>query len=145
MTRINVYLTFDGNCFEAFEYYKSIFGGDYLFIGKFDEMPEEDRAGLSESELKRIMHVSLPISKETVLMGSDSVPSFGQTVTTGNNFSISVHTDSKENANRYFEKLSDAGTIIMPMADTFWGSYFGTCTDKFGINWMVNMDQTSKK
>jgi PhnB protein len=141
MTRVNVYLTFDGNCYEAFEFYKSVFGGEFLYVGRFDEMPaEEGLPKIPESEKNRIMHISLPISEETILMGSDSSPSFGEKLISGNNFSISVHTDSKEKADQFFNKLSEGGKVTMPMNKTYWGSYFGMCTDKFSINWMVNMD-----
>ena len=87
------------------------------------------------------MHVSLPISKETILMGSDST-SFSGDVTFGNNFSVSINTDSKEEADKLFNGLSVSGNIIMPMEKTFWGAYFGMFTDKFGINWMINFDET---
>ena len=94
----------------------------------------------SEEEGNRIKHVSLPISKETILMGSDST-SFSGEVTFGNNFSVSINTDSKEEADKLFNGLSAGGKITMPMEKTFWGAYFGMFTDKFGINWMVNFDE----
>ena len=87
------------------------------------------------------MHVSLPVSKETVLMGSDAVDGFGPPVTVGNNFGISINTDSTTEADKLFNSLSAGGTVTMPMGDTFWGAYFGMFTDKFGINWMVNFDK----
>ena len=147
MTTVNIYLTFNGNCLEAFEFYKSVFGGDFPYVGKFSEMPEEACGGkpIPEEDKDKIMHISLPISKETVLMGSDTSESFGHKVTIGNNFSISITTDTKAEADRIFAALSEGGKVLMPMADSFWGSYFGMFTDKFDVNWMVSVDLGEKK
>ena len=145
MTSVNVYLTFKGNCEEAFNFYKSVFGGEFGYIGRFKDMPPMDGKPVPANEADKIMHVSLPISKETSLMGSDSSDAFGHVTTIGNNFSISVNTDSKSNADNLFKKLSAGGSVNMPMADTFWGSYFGMCTDKFGINWMMSVEQAQDK
>lgn len=141
MATVNVYLTFNGNTEEAFNFYKSVFGGEFSYIGKFKDMPQsEDHPPLSPEEGERIMHVSLPISKETILMGSDST-SFSGDVTFGNNFSVSINTDSREEADRLFSGLSNGGKVIMPMETTFWGAYFGMFVDQFGINWMINFDE----
>ena len=91
------------------------------------------------------MHVSLPISSETVLMGSDSSEAFGMATTMGNNFSISINAESVEESDRLFNGLSEGGKVTMPMANTFWGAYFGMFTDKFGIQWMVNHDVNPQK
>jgi len=144
MTTVNVYLTFNGNCEEAFNFYKSVFGGEFAFIGRFKDMPPSDGKTIPASDADKIMHVSLPVSKETILMGSDSSEGFGPPIVAGNNFSVSINTDSKLNADSYFTKLSAGGTTGMPMSDTFWGSYFGMFTDKFGINWMVSFDANQK-
>ena len=141
MATVNVYLTFNGNTEEAFNFYKSVFGGEFSYIGKFKDMPQsEDHPPLSPEENERIMHVSLPISKETILMGSDST-SFSGDVTFGNNFSVSINTGSREEADRLFNGLSNKGKVIMPMETTFWGAYFGMFVDQFGINWMINFDE----
>lgn len=141
MASVNIYLTFNGNTEEAFNFYKSVFGGEFSYLGRFKDMPADDNCPPpTEAELDKIMHVSLPISKETVLMASDSTEGSG-TVAFGNNFAVSINADNKEEANRLFNGLSAGGKIIMPMADTFWGAYFGMFVDKFGINWMVNFDQ----
>lgn len=95
---------------------------------------------LSEEVGNKIMHVSLPISDETVLMGSDTNEAFGPQANFGNNISLSINTFSEDEANDIFEKLSKGGEITMPLAKTFWGAYFGMFIDKFGINWMVNYD-----
>ncbi|HRI86333.1 MAG TPA: VOC family protein [Ignavibacteria bacterium] len=141
MTTVNVYLTFNGNCLEAFNFYKTVFGGEFPYVGTFGEMPSgEGMPPVPDSEKDKIMHISLPVSKETTIMGSDSSEAFGQSTVIGNNFSISINTDSKEEADRFFKGLSEGGKVTMPMSNTFWGAYFGMFTDKFGINWMVNTE-----
>src|SRR5436190_15519004 len=131
MATINIYLTFNGNCEEAFMFYKSVFGGEFPYIGRFKDMPVGEDPKLKPGEENRIMHVSLPISKETVLMGSDTGGEWAPGFQQGNNFSISVNTDSKEEADRLFNGLSAGGKVVMPQSDTFWGDYFGMFTDKF--------------
>lgn len=144
MARINAYLTFDGTCEEAFNFYKSVFGGDFPMVGKFGDMPpQEGMPPISDEVKNRIMHMSLPISAETVLMGSDTMPGIHDHQV-GNNISLSINTDSREEADRIFNGLSAGGKVSMPLADTFWGAYFGMWTDKFGINWMVNYDDPAK-
>lgn len=139
MPAINVYLNFDGDCEAAFNFYKSVFGGEFTYIGKFKDMPsQEGMSLLSEDEGNRVMHVALPISKETILMGSDTGGEWASSFKQGNNFSISISADSKDNADLLFSGLSDGGQVTMPMADTFWGDYFGMFVDKFGINWMIS-------
>ena len=136
---LNTYLTFEDNCREAFEFYRSIFGGEFTFISTFREGPEDME--IPEEDLDRIMHVSLPIGN-SVLMGSDSSSAFCPPLVVGNNFSLSFEAESKEHADAVFAKLSDGGAVNMPMADAFWGAYFGACTDKFGINWQVIAEQS---
>ncbi len=141
MTTVNVYLLFDGRCREAFEFYRSVFGGEFDSISTFGEMPPQEGHPPMPAEMKEmIMHVSLPVSKETVLMGSDNGGETGPPVQYGNNFSILVNTDSKEETEKIFNALSDGGTITMPLEKTFWNAYFGMLTDRFGVNWMVNLD-----
>jgi PhnB protein len=142
MTTVNVYLNFEGNCEEAFNFYKSIFGGEFSYLGRFKDMPpQEGIPSVTAEEGEKIMHVSLPISKETILMASDTGGEWCAKVTQGNNFSVSVNTDSQKEADRLFNGLSAGGKVTMPMEKTFWGSYFGMFTDKFGINWMVSFDE----
>lgn len=142
MATVNPYLTFDSTCAEAFEFYKSVFGGEFSYLGKFKDMPPMEGQGpMSDADGEKVMHVSLPISKETVLMGSDSSEAFGQATIIGNNFSVSINTDSQEEADKLFGGLSVGGKVTMPMSKTFWGAYFGMFTDKFGIQWMVNFDE----
>lgn len=142
MTRINIYLTFDGNCRTAFDYYRSVFGGDFASAMTFNEMPpSEEGPSFTEEEGKRIMHISLPISAETVLMGSDTAGPWAAEHKPGNNFSISVNTDAKGKADRFFEQLSQGGQVTMPMEQTFWGDYFGMVIDQFGISWMISFNE----
>ncbi len=137
MTAVNPYLNFSGNCEEAFDFYQSVFGGEFIMVMRFKDVPAEYQMAASEAE--KIMHVSLPIGPGTILMGSDTPAAMGPT-TTGNNFSISISTDSQAEATKLFNGLSASGQITMPLDKTFWGAYFGMCTDKFGIQWMVSYD-----
>jgi len=141
MTTVNVYLTFNGNCEEAFNFYKSVFGGEFGYIGRFKDMPPVDGKSASPKDAEKIMHVSLPVSRETCLMGSDAMEGFGLPLKEGNNFGISINTDSTAEADKLFNSLSAGGKVTMPMGDTFWGAYFGMFTDKYGISWMVNFDK----
>lgn len=146
MASINPYLIFNGNCEEAFLFYKSVFGGEFPYIGKFSDMPPSDDPNCpppSADEANRIMHVSLPIGN-TILMGSDSTSQSGD-VAIGANVSISINTDSKAEADKLFNGLSAGGNVIMPMQGTFWGAYFGMFTDKFSIHWMLNFDEAPQK
>lgn len=141
MATVNVYLTFDGNCEGAFNFYKSAFGGDLRNLSRFDEMPPQEGMPPLSDELKhRVMHVGLPISAETILMGSDTLPGMSPVITVGNNFSVSIGVSSKEEADKLCAALSAGGKVTMPLEVTFWGAYFGMWMDKFGINWMINYD-----
>lgn len=143
MTTINPYLIFNGDCEAAFLFYQSVFGGEIPYMGKFNEMPiDENSPKLSEVDANRVMHVCLPIGN-TMLMGSDSNEASGA-VTFGNNFSVSINVESIAEADRIFNGLSAGGNAYMPMIKTFWGAYFGMFTDKFGVNWMVNFDESQK-
>jgi PhnB protein len=141
MAQVNPYLMFNGNCEAAFLFYKSVFGGEFQSFNRFGEMPQDDNCEpLDDTTKNLIMHVSFPISSETILMGSDTSESFGNTATIGNNISLSINTNSREEADKLFEGLSKDGKVTMPLQDTFWEAYFGMFTDKFGINWMINCD-----
>jgi PhnB protein len=142
MASINPYLTFAGSCEEAFNFYKSVFGGEFPYVGRFKDMPSENP--IPESEGNKIMHISLPIIKETTLMGSDSSEAFGHVTVVGNNFSISINAENEDEAKRLFDGLSAGGKVTMPLNKTFWGALFGMFTDKFGIQWMVNYDYEQK-
>ena len=139
MTTVNVYLTFDGNCREAFEFYQSIFGGAFSAVNKFSEMPPAEGMPPIPEEMKgRLMHISLPISGETVLMGSDTMPGMSPEIVHGNNFSLSVLPENLDRGKSIFAALSEGGTVTMPFEKAFWGAYYGMLVDKYGIQWMVN-------
>lgn len=139
MARFNPYLNFNGNTEEAFNFYKSVFGGEFVVLQRFKDTPEADKVSAEDAD--KIMHVALPLGKDTILMATDALESMGQKLVVGNNFSISIGTDTKEEADRLFNELSAGGLIDMPLEDTFWGDYFGAFTDQFGIQWMVNYNE----
>jgi PhnB protein len=140
---INPYLTFPGNCEEAFNFYRSVFGGEFPYIGRFKDMPPmEGQPPLSEAAGNMIMHVSLPIGHGTILMGSDSSDEWGHATTIGNNFSLSINAKNRAEADRIYSALSEGGQSTMPMNQTFWGSYFGMLTDRFKIQWMVSHEES---
>lgn len=136
MAKMNPYLNFDGKTEEAFNFYKSVFGGEFMSVHKMGDMP--DGSQLPEGERNRIMHIALPIDEHTTLMGSDTVPSMGHKLVEGNNVQLSLHPENREEADRLFNGLSAGGQVEMPLQDTFWGAYFGSFKDKYGIQWMVN-------
>jgi len=139
MVKFSTYITFDGQCEAAFEFYRSVFETEFEDINRFSEIPpQEGQPPISEELGNRIMHVVLPVNEHMVLYGSDTMPEHNHIA--GNNFSLSIITETKEEADHFFSKLSEEGVITMPIVDTFWGAYFGMFTDKFGIQWMVNYD-----
>ena len=137
MAKVNPYINFAGNTEDAFNFYKAVFGGEFLSIQRFSDT--EFGAQMPENEREMIMHVSLPIGSNIILMGTDFVPSMGQQLTPGNNFSLALSTDSVEQADNYFSELSAGGTVTMPLETASWGAYFGMLTDKFGLGWMVSI------
>lgn len=137
MIKINTYLNFAGNTEEAFNFYKSVLGGELTPIVRFKDMPIAGVKIPKEDENK-VMHVGLSIDKDQMLMATDTLESLGQKLVIGNNVYISIHPETKEEANRIFNALSAGGTVEMPIADQPWGDYYGSLKDKFGIQWMVN-------
>jgi PhnB protein len=142
MATINPYLNFNGNTEEAFNFYKQVFGGEFTSLQRIKETPMA--AQFPASEQNRLMHVSLPIGKGNVLMASDILESMGHKLTNGNNYHISVSTESEAETTRLFNALSAGGKVTMPLEKTFWGSFFGMCIDKFGVQWMVSYDYNQK-
>lgn len=124
MTQINPYLTFNGKCEEAFNFYKSVFGGEFKELARFKDMPPSESHEMPKNVKEKMMHMSLPISKETILMGSDANPMMEE-VHTGQNISLSVDTKSKDEADRIFQGLAIGGKITMPIANTFWVRILG--------------------
>jgi PhnB protein len=138
---INTYLHFEGNTEAAFNFYKSVFGGEFATFQRYSNIPDQSGFGeVSEGEKEKIMHVALPIGKENVLMGADTLNCMRHQISIGNNSSISISTESKEETERIFNGLAEGGKVTMPLTKTFWSEYFGMCSDKFGIQWMVNYD-----
>ncbi|MDT0689153.1 VOC family protein [Salegentibacter sp. F188] len=138
MATINVYLQFNGNCERAFDFYKSVFGGEYQFKGRYKELSETARQNIPHATDEQIMHIALPISKETILMGADVVDPEKDSTHSHSGFSLFVNADDKKEADRLFAALSDEGKVIVSITDQFWGSYYGLCTDKFGISWKIS-------
>ena len=143
MPTFNPYINLPGNTEEAFNFYKSVFGGEFTTLQRFSETPVADQVPAAERNM--IMHVALPVGKGNVLMGTDALESMGHKLTFGNNFNISIEADSKEEAKRIFDKLSAGGKIEQPIKDEFWGAYFGMFADKFGIRWMINYTYPKQK
>ncbi|HEY3876303.1 MAG TPA: VOC family protein [Candidatus Kapabacteria bacterium] len=140
MPLLNPYLNFPGNTEEAFNFYKSIFGGDFVTLQRFKDIP----GGNFPAEVQNgIMHVSLKIGNNT-LMGTDAIESMGHAIKTGNYASLSIEADSKEQADHIFNGLSAGGSDIMAMKDQFWGAYWGALKDQYGIPWMVNYTYPKK-
>ncbi|MCE3281926.1 MAG: hypothetical protein K0Q66_663 [Chitinophagaceae bacterium] len=137
MARINPYLIFNGNTEEAFNFYKSVFGGEFEGIMRFGDSPEKDKVTPGYED--KILHVALPVG-DTLLMGSDPPDKWHDTVKAGNNINLSYTASSEAEVDEKFKALSEGGTVFMPVGKTFWGSYFGMLRDKFGIQWMLSYD-----
>lgn len=140
MATINPYLNFNGNTEEAFNFYRSVFGGEFLVVQRFKDAPGCE--GMKPDDLEKLMHIALPIGGN-ILMGTDVMPPMPQ-ATFGSGFSISVDAESEEDAHQLYEKLSAGGTIKMPLEKMFWGALFGMLQDKYGIQWMINYDGSEK-
>lgn len=133
--QFNPYLNFDGKAEEAFRFYQSVFGGD-LFLKRMNETPENKN--LPEEEKNCVLHISLPLSNGQTLMASDRISSMGHRLKMDNNNYISIAPGSRDEAKRLFRELSKGGEIEMPLEDMFWGDYFGSFEDRFGVHWMIN-------
>jgi PhnB protein len=141
MAAVNPYLNFGGNTEEVFNFYKSVFGGEFDVLARFGEMPEEYQTDKSQNA--KIMHISLPIGGGSTLMGSDRPESYGP-ITKGDNFYVSIQADSEAEATKLFNGLSAGGQVTMPLEKSFWGAFFGMFNDKFGVQWMINYDYNKK-
>lgn len=137
MARTNTYLNFPRNTEEAFNFYKSVFGGEFSGggIARLGDFPNPE---LAEEDKNLIMHIELPIVGGHVIMGTDAPESMGFNLIQGNNIHISLEPDSKEETKQLFDGLSAGGQVVTELQDMFWGAYYGTCIDKFGIQWMFN-------
>jgi PhnB protein len=144
MSGVSIYLNFPRNTEEAFLFYKSVFGGEFSRggIARFSDIPHtEGMPALAEKDKNLVMHIELPILGCHILMGSDAPESLGFTVNFGNNFYINLEPDTKAETKKLFDALSEGGRVTQELAEMFWGAYYGTCTDKFGIHWMFNCTQ----
>jgi PhnB protein len=137
MARLNTYLNFEGNAEEAFNFYRSVFGGEFSAVVRFKDMPMEG-VNIPKEDENKIMHIGLPIGKDNMLMASDTLPSLGQKLVQGNNVYIFINPESKGEADRIFNALSAGGTIEMPIGEQPWGDYYGSFKDRFGVQWMVD-------
>ena len=132
MPQVNVYINFNGTTEEAFLFYRSIFGGEFIETQRFSENSEES---ISDEDKQKIMHIAYQIGDNLTIHGADVLESTNQPKVGGNNFHLLIEPDSREEVDRYFNMLSAGGTVTMPLQETYWGSYYGHCTDKFGIQW----------
>ncbi|WP_343617261.1 VOC family protein [Flavobacterium sp.] len=139
MTTLNPYIYFNGNCEEAFNFYKRVFRKEITYIGRYGDVPKTDRNIFEETD-EKIMHITLPISEETVLSGSDNKTAYKESIEY-TNFSLIIHTDSKAEADRLFNEMSEDGQVKVPVDLAFWGSYYGICIDRFGINWKITTEE----
>jgi PhnB protein len=145
MSRVNTYLNFMGNTEEAFNLYSTVFGTEIISpITRFRDIPSDPKMpALSDEELNQILHVELPILAGHVLMGTDMLASMGHQLRIGNNTTISLELDSKNEADRLFAALSAGGSETMGMQDMPWGAYWGVCLDRFGVRWMFSFDNST--
>lgn len=146
MAKVNTYLNFTNNTEEAFSFYKSIFGGDFEGgISRFGDIPpSENMPPIAEADKNLVMHIALPIMGGHYLMGTDAPESMGFRVNYGNNVYISLQPDTREETKRLFEALSEGGTVQQELQDMFWGAYYGSCADKYGVQWMFNCEEKAK-
>lgn len=143
MAKVSIYLNFQGNTEEAFNFYKSVFKTDFSvpFVYNKDLPKQEGMPPFPENELNSVMHVSLPILGGTEIMGTDMLESMGHKLKIGNNTTINLEPDTREETERLFKLLSQGSSEIAPLQDMFWGAYWGCCLDKFGIRWMFNFTE----
>lgn len=141
MASVSTYLNFPRHTEEAFQFYKSVFNSDFSGNGimRFGDIPpQEGMPPLAEEDKNLVMHVELPITGGHKIMGTDAPESCGFTVTNGNNVHLNVQPDTREETKRLFDALSEGGKVTMELQDMFWGDYYGSCTDKYGVQWMFN-------
>lgn len=143
MAQINPHINFNGNAEEAFDFYKSIFGGEFTKIMRFKDLSSPEFT-VSENDANKIMFIALPIGKN-LLIANDVPESMGRTNENENRSKISISAESKEEADELFNGLSQAGKIEMPIAYSPWGTYFGMFRDKYGIEWIVDFDPGQNK
>ncbi|KAA2242759.1 VOC family protein [Chitinophaga agrisoli] len=140
MALINPYIHFNGNAEEAFTFYRSVFGGEFAKVMRYKDLSSPEYP-IPENDDNRLMHISLPISGSNMLMGSDVLEVMGQVTENDNRNTISISAESREEADKLFNGLSEGGSVEMPISDGPLGIYFGMFADKYGVQWMVAYDQ----
>ena len=141
--KIHAYLNFAGRTEEACRFYAKVLGGTLTEIHRFGSMPPSPGFELTDAQKEMVMHVGIHLPDGQMIMASDVLEGMGPPRVEGNNISLSVHPTSREEADRIFNGLAEGGTVTMPIADQFWGDYFGSLTDRFGMNWMVNYGEAA--
>lgn len=136
MKNVDFYLHFNGNSEIAMTFYKKVFGGEFLTVQRYKDMPGSEK--MTEADREKMIHISLKITEQSTLMASDVVTKMDEGVRFGNNYHLCLQAESQKEADKLFNALSDNGRIEMPMNKTFWGAYFGMCIDQFGVQWMIN-------
>jgi PhnB protein len=137
MKTANPYLNFDGNTEEAFNFYRSVFGGDFLAVLRFTDFGGNEM-GVPASDLNKIAHIALPLGNGSMLMGTDVLKSMNMSLTVGHNFYITLEPETEQEAQSLFDALAAGGRIEMPLQKTQWAEKYGSCADKFGVQWMIN-------
>lgn len=135
LASVNPYLSFNGTCEAAFNFYKSVFGGEFGMVGRYKDIPGEE---IPESEKEKIMHIELPLTDHVCLMGADASEVFGQVTKFGDCVTLTLCTENEEDTRRIYNALSEGGKITMPLDKTFWADLYASFTDKFGISWALN-------
>ncbi|MCD7971852.1 MAG: VOC family protein [Candidatus Azobacteroides sp.] len=135
MIKLEPYVRYNGNCMEAFGFYKSVLGGEFVYVMRHKDNPEKDHPLAKEDE-EKILHIALPVGDTVVLMGADTTSDMPANV--GNNITLSLSIQEEEEVKRIFNGLSEGGNVTMPLQKTFWADLYGEFTDKFGINWLVS-------
>ena len=137
MKSANPYLNFNGNTEEAFNFYRSVFGGEFLMMVRFKDFPNHGM-GATGPDLEKIAHIAMPLGGGNMLMGTDTIEAFGRKAVMGTNFYITLEPESAEEAQRVFEQLAAGGKVEMPLQATEWAEKYGSCVDQFGVQWMVS-------
>ncbi len=144
MAKVSIFLNFDGNAEEAFNFYKKVFKTEFVqpIMRMNSAPPMPGMPALSEEEANKVMHIALPILGGTLIMGNDMLQSMGHKVKIGNNTTINLEPDSKEETERLFKLLSEGCSDLAPLQEQFWGAFWGCCLDRFGIRWMFNFQKS---
>ncbi|HEX6179993.1 MAG TPA: VOC family protein, partial [Chitinophagaceae bacterium] len=136
MKNVDFYLHFNGNAEKAMNFYRKVFGGEFISVQRYKDVPGSEK--MCDEDREKMVHISLRLTDGTSLMASDVVTRMDDKVVFGNNYHICLHSNSEKEADKLFSLLTEDGKIEMPMNKTFWGAYFGMCVDQFGVLWMIS-------